>query len=112
MELKISTHGRTRILTLEGRFDAHVAPDVARWIGSNISSHAAQLVVSLEGVNFMDSTALAVLVRGMKQCRETGGDLHLCCLTETVRVIFEITRLDKAFEIFPKLRDAVIAFGG
>lgn len=111
MDLKISAHGRTRIITLEGRFDAHVAPDVARWIASNISAHAAQLVVNLEGVNFMDSTALAVLVRGMKQCRETGGDLHICCLTDTVRVIFEITRLDRAFEIFPTLRDAVINFG-
>jgi anti-sigma B factor antagonist len=60
----------------------------------------------------MDPTALATLVQGMKHARQTGGDLHLCNLRRPVRIIFELTRLDQAFGIYPTEIEAVKAFGG
>jgi len=101
---------KVKILALEGRFDNYTAPQIRDLILSVAKSDAAQLVVDLKGVTFVDSTALATLVQAMKWCRQQGGDLRLCNLRPEVRMIFELTRLDKAFEIFPARRQATAAF--
>jgi anti-sigma B factor antagonist len=90
-----------------GRLDAHTVEPLAAWM-----EHAPpRVVVDLSGATFLDSAALAVLVRGMKRCRQLGGDLRLCALPGSVRMIFELTRLDRAFEIYPVEADAMQAFG-
>ena len=104
-----TTDGNIAILELTGRFDAYTAPPVVNWLHEAADSPSAQVVASLAGVSFMDSTALATLVQGMKRCRQQRGDLRLCCLQEPVSLIFELTRLDKAFEIYPDLESALVS---
>ena len=69
-----------------------------------------QIVVNLASAHFVDSTALATLVQGMKHARQKNGDLYLAGLQQPVRIIFELTRLDKAFRIFAEADEAVAAF--
>ena len=95
-------------LELEGRFDAHTITQVKDWIGTHKADHT-YLIINLAEVTFVDSAALATLVQGMKQCRELGGDLLLCQLAQPVRIIFELTRLDRAFTILDSLPEAVAA---
>jgi anti-sigma B factor antagonist len=89
-----------------GRVDTHTLAPISAWI----DRAPACVVVDLGAVTFLDSAALAVLVRGMKRCRQQGGDLRLCAPSASVRMIFELTRLDRAFEIFPTEADALRAF--
>lgn len=110
MELKWSEQNDVRILELSGRFDAYEVPAVSDWIGEHIDADHVKVVINLHGVNFIDSTALATLVKGMKHCRQQGGDLHLCNLDQAVRIIFELTRLDKAFNIYDSVDAATGAF--
>ncbi len=110
MALKTRSAGSVAILELDGRFDAHVTPPVVQRLEQAASTSPAQVVVNLTGVHFVDSTALAALVKGMKRCRQQNGDLYLCGLQQPVRIIFELTRLDKAFEIYATEAEAVTAF--
>lgn len=110
MDMIKSSSGSIAILQLKGRFDAHEVLPVTAWLQAQTESGHAQLIVNLEGVNFIDSTALSILVRGLKHCRESGGDLRLCCLQQPVRVIFELTRLDKAFSIHASQDQAEASF--
>ena len=110
MNLTSQQIGSVSVLNLEGRFDAHSAPAVAAWLEQAAASAPAPVVVDLSRVSLMDSSALATLVRGMKRCREQNGDLHLCGLREPVRVIVELTRLDRVFGIYPNEEEAVNAF--
>ncbi len=112
MDLKPRNHGQVRVISPAGRFDAHVSPVVGEWLIAAAQEPPAQVVVDLSGAHFVDSSACAVLVRGLKHCREQGGDLRLCGLQAPVRVIFELTRLDRAFEIFATEAEAVQAFAG
>ena len=97
-------------LYLHGRFDAHVTPEIRQWLEAEASKPPAQILVNLKEVNFIDSTALAALVQGMKRCRQQDGDLVLCNLQQPVWIIFELTRLDKAFAIFEDESGARDAF--
>lgn len=110
MEIIKSSRNDIPVLQLKGRFDAHEVEPVNAWLAGQTQAGSAKIVVNLEGVNFIDSTALSTLVRGLKLCREKGGDLHVCSLQQPVRVIFELTRLDKAFDIFSGEEDAVKGF--
>ena len=94
------------VLELSGRFDAHTVPQVSDWIKIKMTDQP-HLVIDLVNVTFVDSAALATLVQGMKQCREQDGDLLLCRLAQPVRIIFELTRLDRAFAIFDSVPVAV-----
>lgn len=107
MEIIRSVRNNLPVLRLKGRFDAHEVEPVNSWFAEQQSTN---LIVDLEDVNFIDSTALSTLVRGLKHCREKNGDLHLCSLQQPVRVIFELTRLNKAFDIFPNEEEAAKAF--
>jgi anti-sigma B factor antagonist len=102
--------GQVAVISLAGRFDAHVVPGVQKWLEGVTASPPAQVVVNLTDVTFMDSAALATLVQGMKRSRQAGGDLRLSNLRQPVRVIFELTRFDRAFDIFDTEDEAVASF--
>ena len=90
-------------LHLDGRFDAHETPQVRQ----SLATHTPKNVhINLKKVTFLDSAALATLVQAMKNCRERGGDVVLCNMPQPVRIIFELTRLDKAFKIINTVHDA------
>lgn len=98
METRFSAN--IAILELSGRFDKSTATPIVEWLEKTTNKDQAHVVVNLSGVNFVDSTALAALVRGLKYCQERGGALYLCGLQRQVYMIFELTRLSKAFTIF------------
>lgn len=98
------------VLRLKGRFDAHEVEPVRVWMQEQVVREKTRIIIDLADVHFIDSTALSTLVRGLKHCREQQGDLHLCNLQQPVRVIFELTRLDKAFDIFSTEEEAAKAF--
>ena len=110
MELRTRSSDNVQILELEGRFDTYTSPPIKAWLESALNAEPPQIVINLAGVNFVDSTAMATLVQGMKRCREVNGDLRLCELQQPVRMIFELTRLDRAFEIFAAEDEAIAAF--
>ena len=111
MDLQSKSINNIKVLTLTGRFDALTSVEVQTWLDDATKVKPVQIVVNLSAVTFVDSTALSTLVAGMKRARQADGDLRLCKLQQPVRMIFELTRLDRAFEIFPGEEDAVGAFG-
>jgi anti-sigma B factor antagonist len=108
MKLALARRDGATIAALDGRFDAHETTQV----GEALRDAAANgnVVVDLGAVNFIDSSALSLLVQAMKRARESGADLALAQLQSPVRVIFELTRLDRAFSIHPTVEDAVASF--
>jgi anti-sigma B factor antagonist len=105
MELKSNVVDGISIVELSGRFDSYEAPRLTTWF----EQASNKVVINLAEVTFVDSSALALLVKGMKHCRQQGGDLALCSLQQPVRIIFELTRLDKAFGIYSTQDEAVKA---
>ena len=110
MELTSRSQKDVKILALSGRFDTHTAEPVREWLDKATIEKPANIVVNLGDVDFLDSTALSTLVQGMKHSREQNGDLRLCEMQQSVRIIFELTRLDRVFEIYVAEEEAVQAF--
>lgn len=85
--------------TLVGRFDAHEVGTFKGLFDDLLGQGISHFRIDLSAVNFVDSTGLAAMVRGMKRARERGGDVVLVRPSDSVRVILELTCLDVAFVI-------------
>ncbi len=96
-----------RVVEVSGRLDAAEASSIGAALASGGVDH--RVVCSMAGVSFIDSTALAMLVQGMKRARELQGDLVLAELPPRVRIVFDLTGLDHAFDIYPTAEDAAAA---
>jgi len=76
-----------------------------------IGQGGKEVVVDFTSTTFIDSTTLCVLVGGVKRLRTNDGRLSLVCSDRNITKIFEITGLDKVFEIYATRDDAVSALG-
>jgi len=64
------------------------------------------VVVDLSGVDFLDSSGLGSLIALLKRVSERGGDMKIAGLQKKVRMVFEITRAFKVFDIFDNTDEA------
>ena len=68
---------------------------------------AIQVVVNFTNVQFLSSSVLGLLIRISKKIYEQGGQLRLCNINAKIFSIFKITRLDKVFDIYDNLPEAI-----
>jgi anti-sigma B factor antagonist len=108
MELDIqkSTTGALCELTLTGEIDVYTAPNLKQELVALIESGCVNVIVDLEGVAFIDSSGLGVLVSALRRARERDGSVRIVCSRDSVLKIFRITGLDKVFPIFSEISEA------
>src|SRR5438105_14324775 len=99
---------RSNVLLLKGEIDLHVSPTVSDSLNEMCNKKPERMVVDLSDVSYIDSAGLAALIEAMQKVEGYGGKFMLAGLQETVRSIFEISRLDQVFQIFPDA-DAALA---
>ncbi len=87
------------VITVVGEIDVATAPQLRESLHRVIAEGRATVVLDLLDVTFLDSTALGVLVGGLKRCREMGGELHVVVTDPRIKKIFEITGLNKVFPL-------------
>jgi len=81
---------------------------LANWQGAEVD--VKNYVIDLARVDFMDSAGLGSLIAVLKRVTERGGDMKIACLQKKPRMVFEITRAYKVFEIYDSVADALKAF--
>jgi anti-sigma B factor antagonist len=69
-----------------------------------------KFIINLQSLEFIDSTGLGGLVSCLKRCIEAGGDLKIAQLPAKPRMVFEITRAHKVFDIFDDLETAIESY--
>ena len=99
---------RPNVLPLTGEIDLHVSPALTASLDAMTERKLERIVIDLSRVTFIDSAGLAALILAMQKVQAFGGKFFLAGLDETMRLIFETSRLDQIFQIFPDV-DAALA---
>jgi len=102
---------RPNVMPLEGDIDLHVSPVVTEALNAMIKKKPERIVIDLSRVTYIDSAGIAVLILAMQEVEAYGGKFFLSGLQETLRSIFETSRLERVFRIFPDV-DAALAASG
>jgi anti-sigma B factor antagonist len=98
-----STQLRTKYKTFrpEGFLSAANASEFLERLTVEVKASVdSALLVNMEAVEFMDSAGLMALIKAFRLSENLGHRFGICSLAPSVRMMFELTQLDKAFEIF------------
>jgi anti-sigma B factor antagonist len=94
------------VVDVKGEIDVYTAPKLREKLIELVSDGSYDIVVNLEGVDFLDSTGLGVLVGALKRVKAHEGSLSLVCTQDKILKIFKITGLTKVFPIHESVGDA------
>jgi len=109
LDIATSLSGSHTVVHVGGEIDVYTAPALRERLDQEIDRGQHDLVVDLSEVTFMDSTGLGVLVGRLKLIRGPQGAMRLVCAHDRVLKVFTITGLDKVFEIYPTVDEALAA---
>ena len=92
--------GDAVIVAVRGEIDLQNSPELRTELLDLMAKHSPQrVVINLEQVPYMDSSAIAVLVELLQKVRKTGGRIFLTNLQPRVKGLLEIARLGSIFSI-------------
>ena len=95
------------LVRVQGDVDVATAPRLREQLITIISDGQPRVVLDLDGVDFLDSTGLGVIVSALKRTKTHGGDLRVVCTRPAVRRVFALTGLDLAMPLADSAAEAV-----
>lgn len=100
---KVNAHA---VVDVKGEIDVYTAPKLREKLIELVSEGSYDVIVNLEGVDFLDSTGLGVLVGALKRVKAHDGSLAIVCTQDKILKIFKITGLTKVFPIHETIEAA------
>ncbi len=70
-----------------------------------ISSGTYTILIDMENVEFIDSSGLGALVATMQTVKAAGSQLFICSVNEQVKMLFELTKMERIFKILINKND-------
>jgi len=110
MAVKFETKNGLTVCCIDGDVDINSSPDIKKSFDKLISKKTPKIVINLSRVSYVDSSGLATLVEILKNMRTYGGKMRLTNLSPKIKSLFEITKLEKLFEILSDEEDAISTF--
>jgi anti-sigma B factor antagonist len=109
MSLQFSTEqqGGVAVMRITGDVDLYSSPQLRKEILKLVSARDARVLVNLDKVTYMDSSGLATLIEGLQHINRNNGRMAVTGLRDAVKEVFELTRLDTVFAIYPDPESAM-----
>ena len=105
--IDVEQHDGWEVVRVSGEIDIRTAPELRDVLAGVLDKGAEKVVVDLEGVEFLDSTALSVMVGAHKRLVRKGSRLVLVCTREPILRVLTVTGLSRVFTVHDRL-DAVV----
>lgn len=100
MGINVTVSGNTAVINMTGRFDFNVQRDFKGAYDPQLSNAAVNAIeVNLAGVDYLDSSALGMLLMLRERAASSGKSLKLCRPSAGVSQILEIANFSKLFKI-------------
>jgi anti-sigma B factor antagonist len=93
------------IVALRGALDVADAVSVAAALTA-VAARQRDIIIDLTGLEFIDSSGVAALVRGRRQARYAGGELLLAAPQQQVLRVLTLTRLIDVFPVHATVAEA------
>jgi len=111
MNLKVTQHSGTTVLTLQGNLMG--GPDataVNAKLHELVEHGKKHIVVDMSGVEFMNSSGLGILIGGASAVRNAGGALRIAGASEKILTLIKIAKLASVLETYATIEAAVATF--
>ena len=105
MAWEIAEEGNTLTVAIGGRLVAAVAPALREDVLSKMKD-GTNVLFDLGKMVHIDSSGLGVLVQILQKAKAGGGKVILAALQSGPKIVFDITKVSRVFEIVPTVADA------
>jgi anti-sigma B factor antagonist len=86
-------------LTVRGSLDINTAPMLGDEIDRIVADKPTLVIVDMSGLDLIDSSGVAALVKLYKAVRASGGDITISGVRDQPLAIFKLLRMDKVFNL-------------
>jgi len=105
MAWEINEEGNTLKVSFEGRLVASIAPSLRDEVIGRMKD-GCNVLFDLAKMVHIDSSGLGVLVQILQKAKAGGGRMVLAALQPGPKIVFDITKVSRVFEIVPTVADA------
>jgi len=91
----------SKILEPTGLLDSSGGTQLRREVSELLDAGIETILIDFANISFMDSSGLGAIVAILQRVRTKGANLYLCSLNDQVKMIMELTKMDKVFDILP-----------
>lgn len=88
------------IIQPSGHINASNAAELQRQLKNAVASDTHSVLVDMQRVESLDSAGLMSLVSALSMAGNLNRRFSICSVPPSIQIIFELTQLDKVFEIF------------
>jgi len=99
LEVSTSKKDAATIVSIKGDVDLYSSPQVRKAVIALTTKKTPVILINLTDVGYMDSSGVATLVEGLQQVGKYKGQFKIFGLAAAVKEVFELSRLDKVFDI-------------
>lgn len=92
---------KIRILEPSGILDGTQAEAFRQEVDAALAEGVDTLLIDLKDITFVDSSGLGILVVVLKKVRASNKEMYVCSINDQVRMLFELTSMDRVFEVLP-----------
>jgi len=98
------------ICILEGEVNINNSPELRKAFDGLIKKNEKKVLVDFSSVSYVDSSGLATLIEMFQRLKKIGGRMRFSNMDQKIKNIFEITKLQKLFEILDTRENALKDF--
>ncbi len=106
LKIDVSEDSLSVVLSPRGEIGYQEAPSLRTHLRQAFERKPGRVVADLSGVSYMSTPGLATLVEALQLSKRQSTPFYLCGLTDRVRAIFEIAKLQTVFTIVGDLAAA------
>ncbi|PIR20056.1 MAG: anti-anti-sigma factor [Deltaproteobacteria bacterium CG11_big_fil_rev_8_21_14_0_20_47_16] len=110
MEIKPEKNGEIVVLKCKGSLDAESVASFKKSTQKMVDEGSRYFVIDATALNFVDSMGLGAIISLMRRVQADRGEIKLASLSPDIRMIFELTRLHRVFDICATVSDACKKF--
>ena len=107
MEIEIKDHEGAKIIALSGDIDMDTSPELRKQLLLLIHQRIPLIMVDLKNVTYIDSSGIATFVEGLKDMMSYSARLKFFDIPSRVKEIFAFSKLDKVFDMYGSMEDAL-----
>jgi anti-sigma B factor antagonist len=111
MEYTIDNHTDVKLITLKGRLiEKSQADDLIMDFEKLVEGGTSNYLMSLGGLEYVNSTGLNLLIGMFTTARNAGGELVIGGISPKVKKLMVMTKLDSIFKIYDSVAEATKSF--
>lgn len=110
MQIREKKVNDVTVLEIDGEIDLNSSPEMRKKFDELMKNNVAKIVINFQNVNYIDSSGLATIIEMLQRLKKIQGELRMSNLPQKIKNLFEITKIDKLFQMFLTEQEALKDF--